>query len=394
MSATMASLDLCAHLAQLPDPRVGPARHHLLVDILFIALCAVLCGADDCVAIADFARAKKDWFAQFLALPNGIPSHDTFNRTLARLDPEALQALFLRWVEALRTLVPELHADLRETVALDGKQLRHSFDTVTGQNAISMVSAWASLARLVLGQVKVEDKSNQITAVPALLALLDIAGCVVTTDAMSCQKATVAQIIAQEPDYVLAEKDNHPHLFEDVQLFFEHAQKQGFADLDYQTLTTREKGHGRIEERRYWLINLPAGLAWQDERRDWAGLQSIGRVQAHRQTRNAAGEWVQSVEVRYFLCSLCARIRSNGRQFARWVRSHWGIENRLHWVLDIAFGEDECRLRKGNAAQNMAVLGHVALNLLQRDGTSKVGMKNRRLRAAWDHSYLLQLLMT
>jgi predicted transposase YbfD/YdcC len=386
------SLDLRAQFASLPDPRVPRARRHLLVDILFITLCAVLCGADDCVAIADYARAKKDWFAPLLELPGGIPSHDTFNRVLARLDPEALQALFLRWVEALHALTPAPSGDRRETVALDGKQVRHSFDSATGQKAISMVSAWASLARLVLGQIKVEDKSNEITAVPSLLALLDLAGCVVTTDAMSCQKATTAQIISQDADYVLALKDNHPHLYEDVQLFFEHAQKQGFAGLDCQTLTTRDKAHGRIEERHYWLLNLPEGLAWQEERREWAGLQSIGRVQAHRQTRNGAGEWVCRVEVRYFLCSLCARVAANGRQFARSVRSHWGIENRLHWVLDIAFREDDCRLRKDNAAQNMAVVRHVALNLLQRDRTSRIGVKNRRLRAAWDLDYLIRLL--
>lgn len=392
MSEPTASLDLRSYLATLSDPRVPRARRHLLVDILFIALCAVICGADDCVAIAAFGRAKQSWFAQYLPLPNGIPSHDTFNRVLARLEPEALQTLFLRWVEALRTLTKAPSKDGREVVALDGKVLRHSFDTACGQKPLSMVSAWASTARLVMGQIKVEDNSNEISAVPALLALLDITGCVVTTDAMSCQKTTAAQIIGGEADYVLALKDNQPHLYKDVQLFFEHAQAQGFEGQDYQTLTTRTKGHGRIEERHYWLLNLPEGLAWQEERQAWVGLQSIGRVQAHRRTCNASGEWASTCEVRYFLCSLCARIPHNGRQFARSVRGHWGIENRLHWVLDIAFREDDCRLRKHNAAENYAVLRHLALNLLQRDRQGKMGVKNRRLRAAWDENYLLELL--
>ena len=392
MSEPTVSLDLRAYLATLPDPRVPRARRPLLVDILFLALCAVICGADDCVAIAAFGRAKKTWFAQYLQLQNGIPSHDTFNRVLARLEPAALQELFLRWVEALRTLTQAPPQGLREVVALDGKVLRHSFDTACGQKAIAMVSAWATTPRLVLGQIKIEEKSNEISAVPALLALLDIAGCVVTTDAMSCQKATAAQMVSQEADYVLALKDNQPPLYEEVPLFFEHAQAHGFEGLEYQTLTSRTKGQGRLEERHYWLLNLPEGLAWQEERQDWAGLQSIGRVQAHRSTRSATGAWVSTCEVRYFLCSLCARVPCNARQLARSVRGHWGIEKRLHWVLDIAFREDDCRLRKHNAAENYAVLRHLALNLLQRDRQGKMGVKNRRLRAAWDENYLLQLL--
>jgi predicted transposase YbfD/YdcC len=257
-----------------------------------------------------------------------------------------------------------------------------------------MVSAWAMSVRLVLGQLRVEDKSNEITAVPTLLGLLDLTGCVVTTDALSCQKETVSVIVSQQADYVLTLKDNHAHLYEDVAVFFEQAQSTKFDAVTYQKRTTRNKGHGRIEERRYWLLNLPEGLAWEEERQAWKGLQSIGRVESLGQTRKENGTWETSRQIRYFLSSLDAREKANGRVFARSVRGHWGIENRLHWVLDIAFREDDCRLRKEHAAENFAVLRHLSINLLHRDRQSKIGIKNRRLRAAWDEKYLSQLLTT
>jgi predicted transposase YbfD/YdcC len=372
----------------VPDPRIERTKRHLLVDILFITLTAVLAGAEDCVSIAQFARLKHAWFCQWLALPNGIPSHDTFNRVLARLDPDALNRCFLSWIEPLRDKLRAAHtASDREIIACDGKQLKGSKDAASAKSALNVVSAWATKARLVLGQVAVEDKSNEISALPELLSMLDIAGCVVTTDAMGTQKAIAKQIIAQQADYVLALKDNHPALSEAVRLFFEHAHWLKFEGLRCQSLLEHDLGHGRKEERHYFLLQLPEGLAWQDEKAQWAGLQSVGRVQSMCTTPTGT-----SREERYFLCSFAAETKKEVRLFARSVRRHWGIENRLHWVLDIAFREDACRLRKDHAAENLAILRHIALNLLRQDTTSKIGVKNRRLKAGWDLDYLESLL--
>ena len=388
MSQDPRPCNLQEHFATVPDPRIERTKRHLLVDILFITLAGVLAGAEDCVSIAQFARLKQDWFSKWLALPNGIPSHDTFNRVLARLDPDALNRCFLSWIEPLRQkLRAAQKASEPEIIACDGKQLKGSKDTASAKSALNVVSAWATKARLVLGQVAVEDKSNEITALPELLALLDIAGCVVTADAMGTQKAIAKQIITQDADYVLALKDNHPALSEAVRLFFEHAAQQKFEGLCCQNLLEHDLGHGRKEERHYVLLQLPEGLAWQDEKAQWAGLQSVGRVESLRTTPTGT-----SGELRYFLCSLPAQTQKNVRLFARSVRRHWGIENRLHWVLDIAFREDACRLRKDHAAENLAILRHIALNLLSQDTTSKIGVKNRRLKAGWDLDYLESLL--
>jgi predicted transposase YbfD/YdcC len=388
MSQDQPPRDLREHFAAVPDPRIERTKRHLLVDILFITLAGVLAGAEDCVSIAQFARLKHAWFSEWLDLPNGIPSHDTFNRVLARLDPDALNGCFLSWIAPLRDKLRAVpNAAEREIIACDGKQLRGSKDTTSARSALNVVSAWATKARLVLGQVAVEDKSNEITALPALLAMLDIAGCVVTVDAMGTQKAIAKQIIAQQADYVLALKDNHPALSEAVRLFFEHAAGQKFEGLRCQRWLEHDVGHGRKEERRYWLLPLPEGLAWQDERGQWAGLQSVGRVES---VRTSAG--VSTRAVRYFLCSFPAQTQKEVRLFARSVRRHWGIENRLHWVLDIAFREDACRLRKDHAAENLAIIRHIALNLLRQDMTSKIGVKNRRLKAGWDLDYLESLL--
>lgn len=388
MSQAQSPRGLREHFAAVPDPRIERTKRHLLVDILFITLSGVLAGAEDCVSIAQFARLKQDWLAQWLALPNGIPSHDTFNRVLARLDPDALNRCFLSWIEPLRNKLRTTQKEGdREIIACDGKQLKGSKDSTRQQNALNVVSAWATHARLVLGQVAVEDKSNEITALPELLALLDIADCVVTVDALGTQKAIAKQIIDQQADYVLALKDNHPALSEAVRLCFEHAHAQKFEGLTCQNWLQHDLGHGRKEERHYWLLQLPEGLAWQDERAQWAGLQSVGRVESLRTTPSGT-----SRQVRYFLCSLPAQTQKDVRLFARSVRRHWGIENRLHWVLDIAFREDACRLRKDHAPENLAIIRHIALNLLRQDTTSKIGVKNRRLKAGWDLDYLQSLL--
>ena len=395
MATTSPPRSLHDLLSQVPDPRVDRTKRHLLGDILFILLAATIAGAEDCVSIAQFARLKQDWLAQWLALPNGIPSHDTFNRVLARIDPDALNRCFLEWIAPLRAKIDAKRAKDTpkgakrdpEVVACDGKVLRGSKDKANGQSAVTVVSAWASAARLVLGQVAVEDKSNEITALPQLLAMLDLAGCLVTIDAMGTQKAIANQIVEQEADYVLALKDNHPTLAQDAALFFEYAQSRKFEGLACQTYVEQSVGHGRTEERRCWLVEFPEGLAWQEEKAQWAGLRSLGRIESKRTTASGT-----SSQVRYFITSLPAQTPKHVRQFGRSVRRHWGIENRLHWVLDIAFREDACRLRKENAAQNLAALRHIALNLLRQDKHSQVGIKNRRLKAAWDCDYLQSLL--
>jgi predicted transposase YbfD/YdcC len=389
MSETTSARSLRDHFATLPDPRIDRTKRHLLVDILFITLAALLAGAEDCVSIADFARTKHRFFAQWLELPNGIPSHDTFNRVLARLDPDALNRCFLAWVKPIRHRLSAQKAATAdpEIVAVDGKQLRGSKDTADGQKALTLVSAWATSLRLALGQVAVSEKSNEITALPELLAMLDLAGCIVTVDAMGTQKAIARQITAQKADYVLALKDNHPNLAHDVALCFEQALSQKCPETPCLSFVEHDYAHGRKEQRRYWLLELPEGLAWQDEKAEWAGLVSIGRVESQRTTATGT-----SCEVRYFLTSLPAKTDRDLRLFGRAVRRHWGIENRLHWVLDIAFREDACRLRKDHAAQNVAVIRHIALNLLRQDKATKMGVKNRRLKAGWDEDYLLSLL--
>ena len=367
------------------DPRIARTRRHALLDILFIALAAMLSGAEDYVAIADYGRIKQDWLKSLLELPHGIPSHDTFRRVFARLDPTQLQDSLIAWAEAMRARAQITGEDV---VALDGKTLRHSFDTATNTAAIHIVSAWASRARLCLGQVKVNEKSNEINAVPALLKMLDVRGCLVTADAMNCQKATARQITEQGATFVLALKSNHPALYEAVGLFVEHAAEQKWAELITRTVTTNDKDHGRIEVRNYRLIGLPEGIAWADIKRAWPGLESIGIAECSRQT----GDNV-SKETRYYLTAIPAAPQNSARRFARAVRYHWGIENSLHWSLDVSFNEDDCRVRKDHGPENLAVLRHVSLNLLKRDHTTKAGIKTRRLKAGWSNDYLEQLLM-
>lgn len=369
---------LARHFADVPDPRVERTRLHALLDILVIAICATICGADDFVAIAAWGRAKEDWLRQRLALPNGIPSHDTFDRVFRRLDPEAFARCFLTCVEAVRT------ATDGEVIALDGKRLRHSFDTASGQAAIHMVSAWATENRLVLGQVKVDDKSNEITALPALLRLLDISGCLVTIDAMGCQKAIARQIVEQGGDYVLALKENQPSLYADVAEFFTEARATHFAGMPHGFSREFDGEHGRIETRRCWTVD---DIAWLRERHDWRELTSIVLMERERQVGAR-----RSVELSYSISSLAGGTDREARQLARALRGHGGIENRLHWVLDVSFQEDGCRVRCDHAAQNLAMVRHVGLNLLQQERSARMGTKNKRLRAGWDSQYLEKIL--
>ncbi len=368
------------HFATLPDPRVERTKDHLLGDLVTIALCAVLCGADDWVAVETFGRAKEGWLRTFLALPGDIPSHDTFGRVFARLDPGAFQRCFLSWV---RAVVPETAG---QVVALDGKTLRRSHDRTNGKAALHMVSAWASGSGLVLGQLAVDDKSNEITAIPALLQLLALEGATVTVDAMGCQTAIAAQIVGQGADYVLALKDNHPTLHAEVREAFADARATGFAayaPADHDHWQTVDQDHGRLETRRYWTIRDPELLAYLNQGGAWVGLGAIGLVERECQ----AGETV-TVEVRHYLLSGAG----DAAAFGQAVRAHWWIENRVHWLLDVAFREDDSRVRTGHGAANLAVLRHFALNLLRQERTAKGGIATKRFRAALNDTYLRTVL--
>jgi len=372
-------LSLVDHFATLDDPRVERhpegTRLHPLLSIVTMAICAVIGGAESWDDIELFGESKADWFASFLDLPHGIPSHDTFNRVFAALDPMQFQACFLHWMQAVAGVLPA------QVIALDGKTVRGSQDRANGKQAIHMVSAWASANHLVLAQMKVDQKSNEITALPELLGQLAIAGCVVTIDAMGCQRQIAQQILDQGGDYVLGLKGNQGTLHQEVQHSFALAQQDDFAGVSQAERV--EKGHGRIETRRARVIDDAEIIAWLQERHAWPGLQAIGWVQAERRTGSE-----RSVEDRYYLLSHPLTAAAFGDA----ARSHWGIENRVHWVLDVTFHEDQSRIRAGYAAENFAVLRHIALNLLRQKQTKRASIKGKRKKAGWDTDYLLQVI--
>jgi predicted transposase YbfD/YdcC len=349
----VADASILTHFAGVRDPRDNRGKEHLLIDILVITLCAVISGAEGWEDIAEYGRAKQEWLSGFLSLPNGIPSEDTFGRVFARLDPEQFQDCFRTWVKTIEERLGS------EVIGIDGKTLRHSGDSSAGKSPIHVVSAWASASGLVLGQRKVAAKSNEITAIPELLKVLELNGCIVTIDAMGCQTNIADLIVERGADYVLALKGNQGSLQEDVQWLFEQATAVDFVDIDHDFSQTINKGHGRIEVRRCWTLSDLNYLVQQPR---WRGLQTIAMVQSERRIQGKV-----SLETRYFISSL----PSNAVQIAAAVRSHWTIENALHWVLDVSFREDACRIRKDHAPENLAIVRHLALNLLSQDKSTR-----------------------
>ena len=366
------------HFADLDDPRVERTRRHKLVDIIAIAICAIICGADSWVHVELFGRSKLEWFQTFLELPGGIPSHDTFGDVFARLDPEQFQSCFMAWTQAIAELLPE------EVVAIDGKTARRSHDCAGGKGAMHLVSAWATQNTLTLGQVRTAEKSNEITAIPQLLDLLDLQGCIVTIDAMGCQREIAQQIVDGGADYVLAVKENQGQLHEGIRDLFEGAEALGFDGVPYDYSQTVNKGHGRVERRECWAITETDCLDYINPHGQWPQLNAAIKVVGHRET--AAGAISQP---RYYISS---RAAPAGQLLAA-VRSHWSIENSLHWTLDVTFREDQCRVRKAHGPQNLATLHQISHNLLKNENTLKVGIQGKRLNAGWREDYLLKVLL-
>lgn len=362
-----------AHFARLEDPRQSAKTLYPLNEVLLVSLCGVICGADSWVEVSTFGRMKLEFLRRFLPFQDGVPSHDTFGDVFAALDPEAFKDCFVAWTAGLAR-------HIEGVVAVDGKTLRRSFDRASGQAAIHMVSAWSSSQHLVLGQEKVAEKSNEIIAIPKLLDLLSLAGAIVTIDAIGCQTAIAQKIIDKDADYVLALKANQGTLHADVALFFQEQLACGFADARFDHHATADADHGRLEERDCWVSD---DIDWlKDQHDDWPALRSIVMIHAARTLRGET-----SSETRYFITSLAA----DARQLAAAVRAHWGIENRLHWVLDMTFREDESRIRKDNAPHNAAILKHMALNMLKKT-PSRQSIRLRRKSAGWDNQFLQSVL--
>jgi predicted transposase YbfD/YdcC len=363
------------HFAGLPDPRQASGRRHLLGDIVAISICAVICGAEEWSAFEEFGLAKEPWFRKFLALPHGIPSEDTFRRVYAALDPDAFERCFAAWIAALAG------SSKGKLIAIDGKSLRHSFDRASAKASIHMVSAWGAANGLCFGQLATDAKSNEITAIPKLLKLLDLDGATVTIDAMGCQTAIAAQIAEQGGDYLLALKGNQGTLHQEVKLFLDEqiaAPGNGFTLHAHQDI---DGDHGRVETRRAWVTQ---NVEWFADREQWKGLRSFAAVECERYVNGQT-----TTERRYFISSLDG---SDAENIAQAVRKHWSIENGLHWSLDISFHEDQSRIRKGHAAENFSRLRRIALNLLKQNTTIKRGIKTKRLRAGWDEQFLCQTL--
>ncbi len=375
MSQTkVASARIQDHFAELTDPRRRKVIYPLM-NVVVIAVCAVISGADDFVAIAEFGRKKRQWLAKLLDLKDGIPSHDRFNAILAAIKPAQFEKCLLSWITALHEIT---HG---QVIAIDGKTLRRSFDASSSKSAIHMVSAWATQNHISLGQVVVDAKSNEIVAIPKLLEILELSGSLVTIDAMGCQVEIARKIVHAEADYCLAVKGNQPTLHRGIADFFSDHLEDDFARGKVRRYETKEKGHGRKEIRWYFICGVPDDLP---DRSRWPKLKAIGIV-----ISNTQRDGKDCGQVRYYILSKYL----SGRRFAESVRSHWAIENRLHWQLDVTFQEDQSRIRKGHADANFSILRRTALSLLKNESTLKVGIKNKRLTAGWDETYLAKVLL-
>jgi predicted transposase YbfD/YdcC len=374
MPAHPATPSLLEYFVDLPDPRIDRCKEHSLIDIIAIAILAMICGADHFTEMEEFGKRKQVWLKTFLELKNGIPTHDTFARVFARINPSAFQERFVRWVQAIASLTEG------EVIAIDGKTARRSHHKQSGIRAMHLVSAWATRNRLTLGQVKVDEKSNEITAVPELLRLLAIKGCIVTVDALNTQKEIASEICEQGANYLLALKENHPTLHNEVVGIFEAVYKDDNSDGAVSITESRETGHGRTETRRCRSIEAPEWLSGFSE---WKNLKSLVMVESTREIKDQ-----KMTEHRYYLASFAA----NAEIAAQAVRNHWGIENTLHWSLDVTFREDDSRVRVGHASENLALVRKMTHNLLQQEKSLKRGIKTKRLVAALDDSYLLKVL--
>lgn len=369
----LAQTSVARHFGGLNDPRRERGRLHNLCDMIAIALCAVICGAESWEDVAEYGRQKESWLKTFVRLPQGIPSHDTFNRVFRLLNPKPFQACFARWMQGL------VEATQGRVVAIDGKTLRHSFDRAAGKSALHLISAWAVENGVSLGQRAVDGKSNEITAVPELLKVLELEGAIVTYDAMGCQKEIAQTIRDQGADYVLAVKENQPRLYEDVLATFEEA-FEGQRGETYQLRATSEQGHGRQERREYVVTR---DLSKIRDRDLWADLRCLAMVYCERMINGK-----MSGEARYYISSCSGSVK----QIAGAIRGHWGIENSLHWSLDVTFGEDAHCLRKDNGPENMAMLRRAALSLVKQERIEKGSLRRKRLRAGWNNAYLEKLL--
>ena len=365
------------HFGTLPDPRVERTKKHKLLDIIAIAMCGVISGADNWVEIEEFGQIREAWLREFLELPNGIPSHDTFGRVFAQLDAEAFRRSFIDWVRAVHTLTAG------QVIAIDGKTMRGSLDKTNGKAALHVVSAWASENALVLGQLAVGDKSNEITAIPQLLAMLVLQGCIVTVDALGCQKKIAQAIREAKADYLLRVKANQGQLYEDLQDWFAHAEQTRFANMIHSHDRVVNKDHGRLEVRDCWVVSDPVAFEYIRHYDGWIDLNSIAKVVRQRRIGDTL-----TTETAYYISSL----QKDAQLLLSCARSHWAVENALHWVLDVAFREDQARYRQDAGAENFALLRKLAINLLRQDKSVKIGAKGKRLRAALDPNYLLHLL--
>jgi predicted transposase YbfD/YdcC len=368
------SSSISSHFEGLADPRRLTAnRRHAFNDVLVIAISAIICGADDWVHVEQFGKAKEEWFSSFLDLPNGIPSHDTFTDIFSKLCPDSFEKCFVSWVNSIIEIIPD------EVVAIDGKTLRRSHDLPNSKKAIHIVSAYASDNELVLGQVKTAEKSNEITAIPALIDTLLLKGCLVTIDAMGCQKKIVDKIIESEADYLIAVKDNQPSLHDNIIDKFNQEEINEFSSDSIDYFEDECKGHGRTEYRRCWTCNeIPACIS-----KKWGSVNAIVMIKSQRTIGDRT-----SIEHRYYITSS----NKNADSLLSATRKHWSIENKLHWSLDVSFREDESRVRCKYGAQNLSTLRHIALNLLKKEKSVKVGIKGKRLNAGWDNNYLKKVL--